>query len=437
MHARRAGRVRLVEGRHLVGDMRRSGQLRETRPGHQDAEERPRLVDVDPWLLPECDGRGVREPIDQPALAEVVVDDQHAVRLEAVAHVAERLDGEHVALEPHAGKARLQRQRIDQREDDEVVLLRRRPQVVPGVVVDDGDARVGVRVIRMVRAAEPDDRRVDFHRVHVLHAVSERGGHVRAGPGAEDQDVLERVAEHGVRPLVEVFLLLDRRHRLVKDVVHLDDRIGPVLADGDLVVRRPDRSTRHDVDQRQRAREQRDVDADDEHRWASGGGDRSDPGAGGRWRAWQHVGCENQRQGGGEGQAEPHRRRQLEPRDHAERHDAGEAACQVDRVGLERRQLRHLASHPLRERGEERRHDDEEHRQEHRALDEHDLGRRAAREVDAAGGGDRHFEAEEIHRRDDRRLDEREPVEQPRARGASRHPMPMPRKLASRMKFEK
>ena len=81
---------------------------------------------------------------------------------------------------------------------------------------------------------------IDLHRVDVLRAVVQRGGDVGAGAGAEDQHVLERVAERHVRPLVEVFLLLHRRHRLVEDVVDLDDGVGAVLADGDLVVRRPD-----------------------------------------------------------------------------------------------------------------------------------------------------------------------------------------------------
>ena len=81
-------------------------------------------------------------------------------------------------------------------------------------------------MIRMMRAPEPDDRRIDLDGVDVLDAVPQRRGDVGAGAGAEDQDVLERVAEHAVRPLVEVFLLLDRRHRLVKDVVHLDDGVG-------------------------------------------------------------------------------------------------------------------------------------------------------------------------------------------------------------------
>ena len=55
-----------------------------------------------------------------------------------------------------------------------------------------------------------------------------------------------------------------------------------------------------------------------------------------------------------------------------------------------------------------------------------------------ADGRDRDFEPEEVDGGDDGGLQQREPGEQPRPRaGASRQPTPMPRKLASRMKFEK
>ena len=91
------------------------------------------------------------------------------------------------------------------------------------------------------------------------------GGDVGARAGPENQHVLEAVAKDRVRPLVEVFLLRHRGHRLVKDVVHLDDRVGAVLADGDLVVRRPQRAARHDVDEDQRDGQQGNV---DEHRRA-------------------------------------------------------------------------------------------------------------------------------------------------------------------------
>ena len=139
----------------------------------------------------------------------------------------------------------------------------------------------------------------------------------------------------------------------------------------------------------------------------------------------------------GECQPEPDRRRQLEPRDDSERGDAGEAASEIGEVARERRQRGHLATHPLRERREQGRDADEEQREEGRALHEHHGLRGAAREIDAAGRLDAHLEAEEVNDAD-HRGDERGNQPNSRARaGASRQPTPMPRKLASRMKFEK
>ena len=101
----------------------------------------------------------------------------------------------------------------------------------------------------MALAADADDERIDLDRVDMMRAVLQRRGDVRAGAGPEDQHVIERVAEHRIRPLIEVFLVVDGRHRLVKDVVDLDDGIFPLLADRDLVVRGPEGVAAHHVDE--------------------------------------------------------------------------------------------------------------------------------------------------------------------------------------------
>ena len=92
-------------------------------------------------------------------------------------------------------------------------------------------------MIRVILPAETHDDRIDLDGVDMLGAMLQRGGDVGSRARAEHEHVLERVAEHHVGPLVEVFLLFDRGHRLVKDVVDLDDGVGPVLADRDLVIR--------------------------------------------------------------------------------------------------------------------------------------------------------------------------------------------------------
>ena len=132
---------------------------------------------------------------------------------------------------------------------------------MPRVVVDDGHARIRIRMIRMMLAAEPDDRRIDLDRIDMSTPWRSAAATSVPEPAPRISTSSKRVAEHAIRPLVEVFLLLDRRHRLVKDVVHLDDRVGPCLADGDLVVRRPDRTARHHVDEHQRSGEQHEIDA--------------------------------------------------------------------------------------------------------------------------------------------------------------------------------
>ncbi len=260
MHAGGAGRVRLVERRDTVRHDRIGGQRRQTRTSQQHAEVGARFVDVHARLGIERGRRDVGEPVHEPRLTKVVVDDEQTVRGEPFADGAERLLGEHVALEPHAGEARLHGQRVDEREDDQVVLLVGRPQVVSCVVVDPRHPRIGVRPIRMVGEAQPHDHGIDLDGVHVRRAVLQRGRDVGAGPGAEDEHVLERVAEDRVGPLVEVLLVIDRRHRLVKDVVHLDDRVGAFLADGDLVVGRPDGAARHRVHEHERRGEKQQID---------------------------------------------------------------------------------------------------------------------------------------------------------------------------------
>ena len=100
---------------------------------------------------------------------------------------------------------------------------------MPRIVGDDVDAGIVVGTVGMVLAPEPHDDRIDLHRVDVLRAVQERRRDVGAGAGAEDQHVLEAVAERRVRPLVEVLLARHRGHRLVEDVVDLDDGLLPFL----------------------------------------------------------------------------------------------------------------------------------------------------------------------------------------------------------------
>ena len=105
-----------------------------------------------------------------------------------------------------------QRQRVRQREDDQVVLLVRGAQERAAVVDERRDARILVRVVGVVLARRSAGCWVDLDRVDVAGAVGQREGHVRAAAGAHDEHVLVRLVRE---PLVDLVVerLLRRRRR--------------------------------------------------------------------------------------------------------------------------------------------------------------------------------------------------------------------------------
>ena len=190
----------------------------------------------------------------------------------------------------------------------------------------------------MMLLAEAHDDRVDLNRVDVLGAVTERRGDVGSRTGSENQHIVEAVAEHGVGPLIEVFLLIDVGHRLVKNVIHLDDGVVAILGHIDFVVRGPQAVATHAMNDDQRCGQQQERDNRLDRRAL-------------RWSiasAWNQV----ERQCGAKRDAEPRDRWQLQPRHQREGRDTGQAAEQVDRVGLQWRPRRQLAAHLLGDRYE-------------------------------------------------------------------------------------
>ena len=131
------------------------------------------------------------QPADEPWLAVVVVGDEHAVRLQDAPDVLERLAREQKALQTDARETRVQDQRVDERVDDEVVPSVRPAHEAAAIVDVHGDARIRVRLVRMIAPAQIVDGRIDLHGVDMLHAVTKRGGDVVSGPGADDQHVGE------------------------------------------------------------------------------------------------------------------------------------------------------------------------------------------------------------------------------------------------------
>ena len=112
--------------------------------------------------------------------------------LQALPHVVERLLGEQVALEPDVAVAAVQDERIDQRVDDQVVLLVGRLQEVAAVVQVHDDARIVVGAVGMIALAEALDHRIDLDRVDARGAPREGAADVVARAGADDQHLAER-----------------------------------------------------------------------------------------------------------------------------------------------------------------------------------------------------------------------------------------------------
>ncbi len=255
------------------------------------------------------------------------------------------LQGEQIALEPQRTRPGHERQRVGQREQDQVVLLIGLLQERTAVVDVHADPGVLIGVIGIVLRAEALQRRVDLDRVDVRRALRQRDGDIGARAGADDQHPSGLAFDHVVR--LDVVRLGchsggHRRELLVRDAVH---RHGPLRAAASvrtarrrhLVVRRPEVTrvvTQRVQEQHCQCDGERDRDAD----------------------------ClapeQDDEQDGDD--AEPHERRRIDHRQHRERRDAGETAEQVEAVGLEPLQFAEAAADDLGRTGGDRR-DRQEH----------------------------------------------------------------------------
>ncbi len=277
-------------------------------------------------LVPERALHRAGEPVDEPALAVVVVHREGAAGLEVLAGGPHGLRGEQVALQPQRAGSGHQGERVGQREQDEVVAAVGALQ--EGAPVGDvgGDARVVVRPVGVLRAAELAQFGIDLDGVDPAGALGQRDGHVGAAARAHDQHVLR--GRHGpfVRQAVLALPLQaggGGRGLLVRDAVdrdvghrHAEDLQRP---GGDLVVGRPDRARGERLGQQQ---------ADD--------GERGQ----GHQREVRHARPGHQQQPVGEGGDQPPEDgRRAEEGQRGEGGDAGEAADQVVAVGLQPGQL--------------------------------------------------------------------------------------------------
>ena len=311
----------------------------------------------------------------------VVVHREHPAGLQVIAHRGHRFLREQEALEAQRSLPAHERERVGQREQDQVVRAIGSLEEGSTVVDVRGDARIVVRTRRVMRPTRVQDRRVDLHGVHALHAVRERERDVVAVARPDDQHVGGGLAEMRVRQRVELLTdALERQHRLVREGVHDEPDPGVVGSRGrhrDPVVGRPhvggdDRAEREHEDHARRAHdlspvrptraEREEQDADHES---------------------------------------PRRRAEAQERHQRERDDAAEAADDVEPVGLEWREPLERSRHAFRDRGhrEHRATEQQWERDPHRRRGQPGDGRQSLRVLRFHDPPDEHREGDARHDR--------------------------------------
>ena len=155
-----------VDGRALPG--RRAGLVGGGAPDGQHGQRGDLRDGVHARRVPERVGERAGEPVDDPLLAVEVVHRERAARREVIARGLRRLQREQVALQAQRTRARDQRQRVGQREQDQVVLLvddccrNARPSSM--CTLTRGSC---IGVVGLVLRTEALQRRVDLDRVDV------------------------------------------------------------------------------------------------------------------------------------------------------------------------------------------------------------------------------------------------------------------------------
>ncbi len=284
-------------------------------------------------------------------------------------------------------------------------------QEVAAVIEMHMDARIVVGAIGMIPPADPLDHRIDLDRVDTMRAPRQRPADVVARSGADDQHLAERLAAgitiEEMRQGVGGKRRITRLHLLMADQVDVDLSLGGTIVDA--VVRRPHllrslaASPRglHREDQHERRSQH-------EHQAAAAVLGDEEPG----------ETCHHDRK--------PERGRQLEERTRREQDDAGEAAEDVDGVGLEPVRNARQATPKLLSRPHHRQRDHEEEvaaerlDRNHEArkiaglildAEEHHLGRGLVADVDHPRVGQAQpLNAVRAGERDDQ--DERRPQQQ-------------------------
>ena len=120
----------------------------------------------------------------------------------------------------------MQDQRINQGIHDKIVLFVGGLDVVTAVIEMFGDARISVRLVRVIIDPDLADYGIDLHRIDVLHAVLQGMRQVVARAGADHHHILERRARgvllEEMDDRIERAGLVERHHHLVADGIYQD-----------------------------------------------------------------------------------------------------------------------------------------------------------------------------------------------------------------------
>ena len=303
---------------------------------HRLPAARERVAELDTWGRPVDIVERARVAIEKERLV-VVVHREGPARIQVSPDRRHRLLCEEVVLEPKRALPCEQRQRVGQREQDEVVVVLRLLDEGAPVIDVDAHARVLVRPARMERLAERLDLGIDLDGVDVLRALGERDGDVVAVAGSDDQHVVERPGDVSIGKEVEALDLRERRQRvrgLVRNVVRADregvarqdaaDAVRRLLVGrSHLVVRRP-----VVVAVRRLDGEQRDNPKECEHMWTAADEDEQK--------------CRRDRP--------PRDRRRLKERERREHDDARDRSENVQAVRIEWAEANEDPSDPVTDR---------------------------------------------------------------------------------------
>ena len=135
--------------------------------------------------------RGPGKPVDQPGFAVIIVHRKRAVGFERAADRLDRFLGKEEGFEADLRCAAHQRERIGQREKDEIVFALGVLEEGAAVVDMPLDAWIGVGAVDVHLDPDLHDARVDIHGIDMLGPFAQRDRNVRTRPCADDQHVVE------------------------------------------------------------------------------------------------------------------------------------------------------------------------------------------------------------------------------------------------------